>query len=464
MAYKEMYFVSDSYGNLTVHPEVLSITQNSNNTRIKLCGNFTDEALVWATIIQADGKTLPRRAVMLTTETIEIDSVSYRVYSYRLVQDDTKTCPSATGTWKISFSIEDNGEEVLTTNEYSLTIMRSNISAVTNTPADTIDAVATKVNQNTLNIAELESDMASIDLNFEKKVDKTTVENVVYATDRFGTPTEIEYDNSYTTDPYKGTIVRRTGIGGIFVPPESQVLLDSAASIRTVNAKVEENVTNKLGEPNGIATLDGGGKIPSGQLPSYVDDVIEVDSYSELPETGEGGKIYVTKDTNLTYRWGGSGYVEISKSLAIGETAQTAYRGDRGKELYDFVSPAFESGKNLQDKLDLKADKTELIKAWLTPTVTDNEFTVDCADNLNYVLDNAQDIEITITNAYNGYVGRIITNATLTLPANSSYDADFDYITVDDDFPLYEYQFDCIETGGIMYYKWSRKATQALGV
>ena len=46
MAYKEMYFVSDSYGNLTVHPEVLSITQNSNNTRIKLCGNpFTDEAL-----------------------------------------------------------------------------------------------------------------------------------------------------------------------------------------------------------------------------------------------------------------------------------------------------------------------------------------------------------------------------------------------------------------------------------
>jgi hypothetical protein len=50
---------------------------------------------------------------------------------------------------------------------------------------------------------------------------------------------------------------------------------------------------------------------------------------------GEAGKIYVSMDTNLTYRWSGSAYVEISQSLALGETASTAYRGDRGKTAYD---------------------------------------------------------------------------------------------------------------------------------
>ena len=54
-----------------------------------------------------------------------------------------------------------------------------------------------------------------------------------------------------------------------------------------------------------------------------------------MPNPGESGKIYITEDTNLTYRWSGSGYVEISPSLALGETSATAYRGDRGKAAYD---------------------------------------------------------------------------------------------------------------------------------
>jgi hypothetical protein len=77
------------------------------------------------------------------------------------------------------------------------------------------------------------------------------------------------------------------------------------------------------------------GKVPSTQLPSYVDDVVEVANYAALPVTGETGKIYVTLDTNLTYRWSGTAYVEISASLALGETSSTAYRGDRGKTAYD---------------------------------------------------------------------------------------------------------------------------------
>lgn len=89
-----------------------------------------------------------------------------------------------------------------------------------------------------------------------------------------------------------------------------------------------------IGTKNGVASLDANGKVPTSQLPSYVDDVLEYSSKSGFPTTGETGKIYVATDTNLTYRWSGSAYVEISPSLALGETSSTAYAGDKGKVAY----------------------------------------------------------------------------------------------------------------------------------
>jgi hypothetical protein len=83
------------------------------------------------------------------------------------------------------------------------------------------------------------------------------------------------------------------------------------------------------------------GKIPSAQLPSYVDDVIEVSDFAHLPSRGSGetGKIYVTLDENKTYRWSGSSWVEVGGGgVALGETSSTAYRGDRGKTAYDHTS------------------------------------------------------------------------------------------------------------------------------
>ena len=68
---------------------------------------------------------------------------------------------------------------------------------------------------------------------------------------------------------------------------------------------------SKLGVADGIATLDAGGKVPEAQLPSYVDDVIEINTLADAPSTGEKGKIYVTIDTNKCYRWSGTMYVEI---------------------------------------------------------------------------------------------------------------------------------------------------------
>lgn len=78
-----------------------------------------------------------------------------------------------------------------------------------------------------------------------------------------------------------------------------------------------------------------GGLVPANQLPSYVDDVLEYANLASFPGTGETGKIYVALDTNLTYRWSGSTYAALDPSLALGETATTAYRGDRGKIAYD---------------------------------------------------------------------------------------------------------------------------------
>lgn len=87
-----------------------------------------------------------------------------------------------------------------------------------------------------------------------------------------------------------------------------------------------------------ITSLDASkltGTVPTSALPSYVDDVLEYTAKSSFPATGETGKIYVDTATNKTYRWGGSAYVEISASLALGETSSTAYYGDKGKIAYD---------------------------------------------------------------------------------------------------------------------------------
>lgn len=101
---------------------------------------------------------------------------------------------------------------------------------------------------------------------------------------------------------------------------------------------VNNIISSLKGTNNGLAELGNDGKVPSSQLPSYVDDVLEYNSYSAFPGTGETGKIYVALDTNKTYRWSGSAYVEISESLALGETSSTAYRGDRGKIAYSHAT------------------------------------------------------------------------------------------------------------------------------
>lgn len=98
---------------------------------------------------------------------------------------------------------------------------------------------------------------------------------------------------------------------------------------------------------SGISANKITGTIASANLPSYVDDVLEYNGISAFPEDGEAGKIYVDTSTNKTYRWGGSNYVEISASLALGTTSSTAFRGDYGNTAYTHATAkgsAFSSG------------------------------------------------------------------------------------------------------------------------
>ena len=136
------------------------------------------------------------------------------------------------------------------------------------------------------------------------------------------------------------------------------------------NVHVEEELKKYIpktekGSNNGVAELDATGKIPASQLPSYVDDVVDIkDFVTEKPTSGmtvgekyynittstlliatspttteeellEPDKIYVKVSDSTIWRWSGTTMAQVNTSLALGETSTTAYRGDRGKIAYD---------------------------------------------------------------------------------------------------------------------------------
>ena len=143
------------------------------------------------------------------------------------------------------------------------------------------------------------------------------------------------------------------------------------------------------------------GKVPATQLPSYVDDVLEFANLTSFPATGENGKIYIALDTNLTYRWGGSSYVVMSSSLALGETSSTAYRGDRGKIAYDHSQTTGNPhGTELEQLSDVSGTDTTIIDTdeilkkevgglWKKITFANfkNWFTTELAKKINIGLD-----------------------------------------------------------------------------
>lgn len=164
-------------------------------------------------------------------------------------------------------------------------------------------------------------------------------------------------------------------------------------NINNLEKKHDDFVATK-GKANGFASLDGNGLVPSSQLPSYVDDVIEVYATYDVSETGklsniklysdpdhanpitgESGKIYlnITQDEpSYQFRWSGTKFVDSNtSSLILGEVTGTAYDGGKGKALANWR-------KSLSDNLrfysHIKDDG-----AW-TRNATEVRLNFDCSD------------------------------------------------------------------------------------
>lgn len=118
------------------------------------------------------------------------------------------------------------------------------------------------------------------------------------------------------------------------------------------------------GAPNGVAELDEAGKVPTAQLPEWTDDVLEYPSTQLLPRQGVSGVIYMVTSINKLYRYDAisGAYRELS-GVELGETATTAYRGDRGKYAYDKAMMIY------------TATRTDINKALSPKTVVDGEVT-----------------------------------------------------------------------------------------
>jgi hypothetical protein len=167
----------------------------------------------------------------------------------------------------------------------------------------------------------------------------------------------------------------------------------SNASIKALEKKHDDFVATK-GQANGFASLDGKGLVPSSQLPSYVDDVIEVYATYDVSETGklsniklysdpdhanpitgESGKIYLNitqGEPPYQFRWSGTQFVDSNtSSLILGEVTGTAYDGGKGKALADWR-------KSLNDNLKFYSHIKDNM-AW-TRNATEVRLNFDCSD------------------------------------------------------------------------------------
>lgn len=199
-----------------------------------------------------------------------------------------------------------------------------------------------------------------------------------------------------TSAPLTGGTITGAGTIGITQANASTDGYLSSTDWNTFNNKqaalgfTPENVANK-GAANGYASLDGAGKVPSIQLPSYVDDVVEVANFAALPATGETGKIYITLDTNFVYRWSGSVYVKISEPNAV----------------WGSITGTLSNQTDLQSALNAKVDNTR--------TLTINGVTSDLSANRTFNVGTVTSVSGTGSVSGLSLSGSVIGSGSLTL-------------------------------------------------
>lgn len=257
---------------------------------------------------------------------------------------------------------------------------------LSNTPAGGSKSIDFKMDRNSVamnnNLKESFKEELGIGESLNDKQDKTLSESMTIDGDSV---TTVESALNKLNDKKQNKTLENS------LTIDGNLALTVESALGYLNTK-KLNASEK-GEPNGIAELDSTGKVPAAQLPAYVDDIIEAyykpsdgKFYSQYEEdyqtvtpvgtenpseegwyeydgtdynlttdttvvsgktyyefvqtwtteiTPENGIIYVDLLTDMTYRWSGDMYVPIRGDLVLGETAETAYRGDRGKHAYD---------------------------------------------------------------------------------------------------------------------------------
>lgn len=122
-----------------------------------------------------------------------------------------------------------------------------------------------------------------------------------------------------------------------------------------------DDLNTTKGKANGLATLDSAGKVPEAQVPPCI---LEFDTKAAFPATGKVNKIYVSKNDNKMWRWNGTAYVEISASIALGETSSTAYAGNKGKANADAIA-------SLNTWKSTASSDISTLKTWKTSASSD---------------------------------------------------------------------------------------------
>ena len=158
---------------------------------------------------------------------------------------------------------------------------------------------------------------------------------------------EMEAGNNVTLTP--DTTNKKVTISAAISVEDSLTSSSTTDALSANQGKVLKGLVDGKADTSSLSSKADlvSGKVPASQLPSYVDDVIEGYYYNgafyeedthTTQITPEAGKIYIDLSSNIEYRWGGSEYVEIPSSLALGETAGTAYEGSKGKANADAIT------------------------------------------------------------------------------------------------------------------------------
>lgn len=161
------------------------------------------------------------------------------------------------------------------------------------------------------------------------------------------------YDGMNVTCKDRPGKIYQLSAGADYTQEDSWILIGDTSAI----SNQLQDLINSKGSANGIASLDEQGVVPSAQLPSYVDDVIDVyatynksaegvlsniqlfsNQEKTTPITPESGKIYIDVEGNYQFRWTGTIYTTVGAPTVLGEVTGTAYDGGKGKALSDKIN------------------------------------------------------------------------------------------------------------------------------